>query len=219
MKRRIVAMSSASQFSSTSSPATAPFGSHVAAAAAAQIQPHRTRSLLPEGMNDLSTTTSAMHGLPFSTTTTTTVPLVAVAPVPTSHCTSFVTANPHHQTKRFRDDDEDDDEGEYYEDEPIHTTTTFDEYTTPITTTMDGSPDFHSKKQRSRHYQPPRTVPLSVVSVMGSLVGGMRRQLSGSQLDQFLVNTAADDDHDIMMQDDDDHVRQHRINMERRMSF
>jgi hypothetical protein len=74
-----------------------------------------------------------------------------------------------------------------------------------------------SAGKRSRHndYRPPREIKTSVVSVMGSLVGGgfvqsntqvkIRRQLSGSHLDQFFTSDAMDED-----------VPEHR---ERSMSF
>mmetsp|Transcript_24954 Transcript_24954/g.58126 ORF Transcript_24954/g.58126 Transcript_24954/m.58126 type:complete len:177 (+) Transcript_24954:135-665(+) len=54
------------------------------------------------------------------------------------------------------------------------------------------------KKKRSNEYRPPTKVPATFTSVLGSLVGGganqtnssvqMRRNLSGTQLDQFLGN-------------------------------
>lgn len=58
----------------------------------------------------------------------------------------------------------------------------------PCTTQMETAQYSGSKKRRSSKYQPPRQVPTSVVSVTGSLANpyGMRRQLSSSQLDQFL---------------------------------
>lgn len=60
------------------------------------------------------------------------------------------------------------------------------------------------KRSRPNDYRPPREMKTSVVSVMGSLVGGgfvqsntqvkIRRQLSGSHLDQFLTSDAMDED-------------------------
>jgi hypothetical protein len=54
----------------------------------------------------------------------------------------------------------------------------------------------HGKRSRGNAYRAPREVKATLTSVMGSLVGGtfqqttgtvrMRRQLSGSQLDQFM---------------------------------
>ena len=62
----------------------------------------------------------------------------------------------------------------------------------------------HGKRSRGNTYRPPRDVKQTVTSVMGSLVGGMshqtlnavkiRRQLSSSQLDQFMSH--ADDSMD-----------------------
>lgn len=78
--------------------------------------------------------------------------------------------------------------------------------TVAMTPTAVVSPQASShKRSRPNHYQPPRQVPPSVTSAMGSLVGGsmqqsnvsvqLRRQLSGSRLDQYIGN------HDRMEED------------------
>lgn len=74
-----------------------------------------------------------------------------------------------------------------------------DSWATVAMTPMVVSPHGSShKRSRSNNYQPPRQVPPSVTSAMGSLVGGstqhnplsvqLRRQLSGSRLDQYIGN-------------------------------
>lgn len=69
----------------------------------------------------------------------------------------------------------------------------------------------HGKRSRGNAYRAPRDVKPTVNSVMGSLVGGsLRRQLSGSQLDQFM----SQGDNDKM--DEDDNTPATR---ERAMSF
>lgn len=60
------------------------------------------------------------------------------------------------------------------------------------------------KKSRLNNYRAPRHVKATLVSVMGSLVGGgrnqsntqvkLRRQLSASHLDQFMTSDAMDED-------------------------
>ncbi|CAJ1961097.1 unnamed protein product [Cylindrotheca closterium] len=80
---------------------------------------------------------------------------------------------------------------------------------------MDPSPT--SKKSRSNRYSAPKVVKPSILTAMGSLVGGgglrdvpMRRQLSSGAIDSFLGR------HDNMQTDE---PSDHNDSMPRRMSF
>ncbi len=119
---------------------------------------------------------------------------VPVAPVAVPHDQSH-----QHQVKRERD-------GQHHE-QP-HALPMQQEEESYFVPVSDGiSSPSHGKRRRPSNYRPPHQVDkTSVVAITGSLVGGsweqngtsvrMRRELSGSQLDQFFRN------HDVMEVDD-----------------
>lgn len=106
---------------------------------------------------------------------------------------SLVQKHPSNQQKRSRDADGD--SGQFHSAQQslpaLHTTTLPETYSAPL----QSSP-LTFKRSRPNKYEAPREVKPSILSAMGSLVGGgdsksfvrvpLRRQLSGSAIDAFL---------------------------------